>query len=147
MGNPIHGRVGGHIRRLTLQDGLAFAGVLTAEMVNEAARRFGASFRDRIYSPAVTLWAFLAQVLGADPSCADAVARVTAWRAAAGLPAYSANTGSYCEARTRLPLGLLQHLLRAIGAQLHAQGYRMVSDTISSRVQLTATDPSRRRRV
>jgi hypothetical protein len=122
MGHSIHGRVGGHVARLIKQDGLAFAGVLTAARVESALRRCEGAFRDRIFSPAVTRWAFLGQVLGADHSCGDAVARGVAWRAAAGLPPCSANTGSYCQARGRLPLGLLQRLLRGLGARLHAQG-------------------------
>src|SRR5690606_10224293 len=89
--------------------------------VGEALRRGKVKFRERIYSPAVTLWAFLWQTLSADHSCGDAVARVTAWRAAEGLEPCSANTGSYCAARGRLPLRLLRELLHALGARLQAQ--------------------------
>ena len=39
---------------------------------------------DRIYSPLVTLWVFLGQVLSADHSCRAAVARLIAHRAVAG---------------------------------------------------------------
>src|SRR6185436_12016542 len=39
---------------------------------------------DRIYSPLVTLWVFLGQVLSADPSCRAAVARLIAHRVSQG---------------------------------------------------------------
>lgn len=38
-----------------------------------------------IYTPAVTIWVFLAQCFSADHSCRDAVARLIAWRLAQGL--------------------------------------------------------------
>ena len=41
---------------------------------------------DRIYSPLVTMWVFLGQVLGADYSCRAAVARLVAHRVARGQP-------------------------------------------------------------
>lgn len=127
MDDLIPVRMGGHVsvssqvRRLTTCEGLAFSGVLTAAMVGEALQRCGVEFRDRVFNPAVTLWAFVWQTLSADHTCGDAVARVVAWRVAQGRRPCSANTGSYCQARARLPLQLLRDLLRHIGAQLHAQ--------------------------
>jgi putative transposase len=60
-------------------DGLPFADVLPAEQVQQACRDegmdFGTSSRS-VYTPAVTLWAFLSQVLGADRSCRAATLRV-----------------------------------------------------------------------
>ncbi len=53
---------------------------------------------DRIYSPLVTLWVFLGQVLSADPSCRAAVARLIAHRLSRGAFVL-AETGAYCQAR------------------------------------------------
>jgi len=64
------------------------------------------------------LWVFLAQVLSADHSCREAVARLNFWRLARGLKPCSPDAGSYCEARQRLPEALLVELVRSTGTEL-----------------------------
>ena len=76
------------------------------------------TYRERIYGPLTTLALFIEQVLGADHSCQDAVARGLSTRVALGQPTCSLNTGPYCKARTRLPLSLLQRLAREVAARL-----------------------------
>ena len=76
-------------------------------------------FRDRIFTPVVTLSAFIAQVLSEDHSCAWAVAQVNAERVAQGKKPCSPETGAYCQARQRLPNGLILQLLRETGVRLH----------------------------
>src|SRR5262245_19390006 len=94
------------LRRQFAQDpGLPFAGLLDTRLVQQALRDAKVRFRDRLFSPLVTLWVFLSQVLDPDHSCRQAVARLLAYRTAQGLPACSADTGAYCKARQRLPEG------------------------------------------
>jgi len=100
---------------------LPFSEFLTEDRIRAAVDELGIDYRERIYSPWVTLWIFLSQVLSADHSCRDAVARWLAFRTARGLPACSLATGSYCEARQDLPEELLQRLTRQTGEELHAQ--------------------------
>jgi len=91
------------LRRQFLQDGdLPFTDVLTDEVIAHAVATVG-GWLDRIFSPLVTLWVFLGQVLSADHSCRAAVARLIAHRAAQGQEPCSAQTGAYCQARKRLP--------------------------------------------
>lgn len=78
------------------------------------------AYRERIYNPFTTLTLFIEQVLGADHSCQDAVARGLSARVALGQPPCSLNTGPYCKARLRLPLALLTRLAREVGSQLGA---------------------------
>ena len=78
------------------------------------------AYRERIYGPFATLVLFIEQVLGADHSCQDAVARGLSARTAQGQAPCSLNTAAYCKARFRLPLGLLERLARAVGARLCA---------------------------
>ena len=78
------------------------------------------AYRARIYNPFTTLTLFIEQVLGADHSCQDAVARGLSARVALGQPPCSLNTGPYCKARLRLPLALLTRLAREVGSQLGA---------------------------
>ena len=74
-----------------------------------------------MFPPHVTVWAFLLQVLSADGSCREAVTRVRAFRAAQGQPLPSANTGSYCKARSRLPEAVLARLANDSGHLLSQQ--------------------------
>jgi hypothetical protein len=78
-------------------------------------------FRERLFSPLVTVWLFLSQVLSKDHSCLTAVARFLAYRARRGLAPCSARTGSYCKARKRLPERLRARLARQTGQDLHDQ--------------------------
>src|SRR6478735_11360916 len=91
------------LRRQFLQDGdLPFTDVLTDDTLADALAAV-TGWLDRIFSPLVTLWVFLGQVLSADHSCRAAVARLIAHRAARGQDPCSARTGAYCRARKRLP--------------------------------------------
>ena len=91
------------LRHQFLQDGgLPFTDVLTDEVISDALATVG-GWLDRIFSPLVTLWVFLGQVLSADHSCRAAVARLIAHRVAGGQDPCSARTGAYCRARKRLP--------------------------------------------
>jgi Transposase DDE domain len=108
-------------RELQKTQGLPFSALLPAEKVDRLLAGVNVEFRDRIYTPEVTLWMFLSQVLSSDHSCRDTVARLLAWRAASGLSPCSAGTGSYCDARQRLPLELLQGLVREEGRELEQQ--------------------------
>ena len=78
-------------------------------------------FRDRIFSPVVTLAAFISQVLSEDRSCRKAVSRVDAERVAQGKDPCSPGTGGYCQARKRLSKDLIYQLLRETGDKLHGQ--------------------------
>ena len=82
------------LRRQFLQDGdLPFTNVLTEEVIARALAAV-TGWLDRIFSPLVTLWVFLGQVLGADHSCRAAVARLITHRLAQGQRRCSAETGA-----------------------------------------------------
>jgi len=96
------------------EQSLIFERFLPAEVVRQACKKFGLSFRERIFTPVVTLWMFLEQTLSADHSCQNALHRLNAWRVAQGKEKASSNTSSYCEARQRLPEEVVREL--AIGS-------------------------------
>jgi hypothetical protein len=106
--------------RFARDQGLPFADSLTESNILDALNQHGVQFRDRVFSPVTTIWGFLSQVLSEDHSCRDAVARVIAHRAASGLKPCSPNTTSYCNARARLPTGVLRTLARRTAQQLQA---------------------------
>ena len=77
---------------------------------------------DRIYSPLVTLWVFLGQVLSADHSCRAAVARLLAHRISRGQSPCSPETGAYCQARKRIPEKFFSEVARQTGRTLETDG-------------------------
>jgi len=101
--------------------GLPFAAVLPAAVVEQAFADadvdFGATAKS-VFTPALTLWAFLSQVLEEDKSCRAAVARVAALLVASGPKACSEDTAAYCRARPKLPTKLLQHLTTQAASNL-----------------------------
>lgn len=92
--------------------------LLGAAQVKQAVARHGAGCRDRTYPPLVTLGIFVEQVLSADHSCQDAVARNVSARVSQGEAPGSLNSGPYCRARQRLAWGLLAELCQSLGQQL-----------------------------
>ena len=76
--------------------------------------------RERIYAPLDTLRLFVGQVLSADRACQDVVGRRLSERIAQGQSESALTTGSYCDARQRLPLVIPVALCTALGAQLEA---------------------------
>ena len=110
------------LRRQFLQDGgLPFTDVLSEDLVERALAALEGFWMDRIYSPLVTLWVFLGQVLSADHSCRAAVARLLAHRLAQGQSPCSPETGAYCQARKRLPESFFADVARHTGQALDAK--------------------------
>jgi len=110
------------LRRQFLQDGgLPLANVLSGKTVEHALTAVGMVWNDSIYTPVVTLWVFLSQVLSADHSCRGAVARLIAHRVSQGQAPCSSKTGAYCQARKRLPEKFLAMIARTVGRKLEDQ--------------------------
>jgi hypothetical protein len=107
MRHPARHRPQRHVephRQEFMQDGQSpLTGILTEECLEEALQEIKTPWKDRIFTPLVTLWGFLGQVLAADQSCRAAVAWLIAHRVARGLKPCSSETGAYCQARGRLP--------------------------------------------
>jgi hypothetical protein len=119
MTHPIPATAGAQFRglflSLVLDPELLFGRVLSTDAVSQAIAEEAGPTGDRVFTPAVTLATFLAQVQSDDHSCRAAVARLKGWRAGRGLPPCSLATGGYCKARQRLPESLLPRLVRRTG--------------------------------
>src|SRR6476620_6810945 len=122
MSFSIRGRFREQVRflqRQFLQDGeLPFTDALSESAVAQALKALDVVWLDRIYSPLVTLWVFLGQVLSQDHSCRAAVARLIAHRVSRGQRPCSAETGAYCQARKRLPEQFYAEVARKAGQSL-----------------------------
>jgi putative transposase len=99
---------------------LPFADVLTADDVRQTFAdeqvHFG-QVRHSFWTPALTLWAFLWQVLSADKSCRQAVANVALSVAVTGEPP-ELDTGLYCRARAKVSAQALKRLAVLVGGRL-----------------------------
>jgi hypothetical protein len=127
--------------------GLPFAEVLSEQEIQRAFADEGVDFaqeEDEIYTPPLTLWAFLSQVLhqGTQRSCVAAVSRVIVLLVALGREPCAKNTGAYCRARAKLPEKVVERLAldvargceaRVPGAWLwHQRHVKMIDGTTCS---------------
>jgi hypothetical protein len=108
-------------RSFLQQPGLPFAEALSEQRIEQAFAAEDLDFAHHnedevIYTPAVTLWAFLSQMLFADEqrSCLAAVARVAVLWATLGKQICASNSGAYCRARAKLTEGVLIRLSREL---------------------------------
>jgi Transposase DDE domain len=108
------------VKSLHATDVLPFHEILDAKMVNAALASAGITFKQRIYTPFVTLCMFLSQVLDPDHSCRAAVARLIVWLALNNREPCSSETGSYSDARHRLPLGVIIELVHQTARKIDA---------------------------
>ena len=97
---------------------LPFADLLSADLVSEILQGLKITFRERIYTPFITLCVFLGQIFSEDHSCREAVARLLAFRIANGQRPCSPDTNPYCRARQRLSEKFLQILVQRVGRWL-----------------------------
>jgi putative transposase len=102
-------------------DSLAFAEALPEETIAQAFADADADFAQdegNVYTPAVTLWAFLSQVLAKDHlrSCRAAVARVIVLFVSLDKAPCCDNTGAYCRARAKLPVAVIRSLTADLAA-------------------------------
>src|ERR1041385_2396162 len=76
---PLGSRFATTLRAFTAADGLPLAQALPEEAIDAAAAAEGVAFPAApacVYTPALTLWAWLGQCLSGSKSCVAAVARV-----------------------------------------------------------------------
>src|ERR1700730_6650065 len=118
-GSPFHDTLAPFLQA----EGLPFADVLTAHDIDDACAAEQVTFGETaksFWTPALTLWTFLSQVLHADKSCRAAVARAVVALALSRDP-QDVDTGNYCRARAKLSVPLLRRLTLQVGNALEAE--------------------------
>jgi hypothetical protein len=100
--------------------GLPFADALGEQAIEKAFDDEDTTFaedEDAVFTPAVTLWAFLSQVLFKDEhrSCIAAVARVAVLLVALKRTPCSSNTGAFCRARGKLSKKVIRQITIGVG--------------------------------
>lgn len=108
------------LKRVKAKPALPFTGILPDEWLEESIA--GCEYRDRVFTPEMTIHAFLSQVISEDQSCQQTVAQVLAHLAQTKSgQALSASTSAYCQARGRLPEWVLSALAKKVGREVHEQ--------------------------
>ncbi|NER26032.1 MAG: IS4 family transposase [Symploca sp. SIO1C2] len=107
--------------KFRLSVGLPFREFLPQAYLEQQLTELSIKYRNRLFNPIVTLWAFLSQVLDVDKSCHHALSRVIAWLSTENVEIPSTSTSAYCQARKRLPEKFLENLFRDSGKNLSAQ--------------------------
>ncbi|HEY8856233.1 MAG TPA: IS4 family transposase, partial [Rugosibacter sp.] len=109
------------LRRQFLQgDAGVFDQILSEQEITAMVNASVEPYRERIYPPLETLRLFVGQVLSSDRACQDVVGRRLSERIAQGQSANALNTGSYCDARNRLPVSLPMTLGATLGERLES---------------------------
>jgi hypothetical protein len=121
MSQSTRHQVSEKIDSLDKDESLPFTEILDAQMVDAALAAEGVTHNESISTPFVTLCTFLSQVLDPDHSCRAAVARVIVWLAIHDRAPCSEHTGTYCDARLRLPLEVVVHLVRRTGREVEGR--------------------------
>ncbi len=103
-------------------NGLPFGRLLNREYVLSVLESEGHAYRSRVFCPLVVLWGWLSQCLSQDKSLNEVVSRILAHRVSTDLPACSANSASYSNARARFPGEAMVRMAREIGRRVHDAG-------------------------
>ena len=107
------------LTNLKTTEGLPFKEILSSECIVTHVTNI--DYRERCFSPDITIWSFLSQVLNDDQSCQHAVARIIAFFVSQGKESPSANTAAYCKARSRLSEDTLSSLAKENAEKLEEQ--------------------------
>ena len=102
-----------------LAKGLPFADILTENDIQKAFDDAECHFAEsdtNIFNPAITLWAFLSQMLftGAARSCDAAVLRIGQLLQSLGKTACAFNSGGYCKARPKIDEAVPDSLIHSV---------------------------------
>jgi Insertion element 4 transposase N-terminal len=100
--------------------GLPFQELLGQDFIEQILKEQGINYRNTVYTPVVTIWAWLSQVLDNDKSLRNTVGRVLSWLAESNIKLPSVDTGAYTKARQRLPSSVLEAMLAESAQQLQA---------------------------
>ena len=110
------------LRAVHLDTGLPFAQVLSETDIQKAFDAADCHFaegEDAIFTPSLTLWAFLSQMLFSGParSCNAAVLRVRDYLLSQGKEACSSKSGAFCKARAKIDEAVPTQLIHDVAHQ------------------------------
>ena len=98
------------INELLQRDEMRLAHLFTDTDVHLLCERLEIDFRERDFTPAVTLGLFVQQVLSRADACSTMLAKFNRERKQQGLRPVCEDASAYCKARSRLPIELIHAL-------------------------------------
>jgi len=98
------------VNKLRASNKLCLAEVFDDKQIHQACSQLEIEFRERSFTPAVTLGLFVSQVLNRDEPCTAVLARFNRDRKNKGLAPVSSNASAYVKARARLSVPLIEHM-------------------------------------
>lgn len=107
------------IEQLKAIDQIRLHDLFDDEEVHQACRDLNLKFRVRIFSPAVTLGLFVSQVVSRADSCSTVVTKFNRERKEKGYSPVSGDASTYCKARARLSVKLIDHLSDRVNQIAH----------------------------
>jgi Transposase DDE domain len=100
------------VESLKASNSLLLLRIFDSKTIRRIWEELGCSGRNRVYTPELTISLFVQQMLSKGTSCQEMVLRVNAQRKKDHLVPISTDSSSYCEARARLPLELIEILFK-----------------------------------
>jgi hypothetical protein len=138
-----------------LSNGIGFplSDILTETIIQQALKDEQIKYRERLYTPAITLWTWIYQVLNNDKSCKNAVSFIISYLAG-HAPVLkektpSPDTSAYCKARKRIKEGFIMRLLNYTGKYLQTHNTQLWYDrhvfiVDGSTVTMDDTEPNQK---
>ena len=105
----------GRIARSVRQIKLDLGSIVNPDLILKLCTAAGHLWRDRALGPVQTIFLFITQILHGNTSCAHV----------RQLGNFAFTRSAYCEARNRVPVGMLRALLRETGQRLTQYASRM----------------------
>ncbi|MCP4324425.1 MAG: hypothetical protein GY787_21710, partial [Alteromonadales bacterium] len=96
-------------------DGDDFLNILESEHIASMIKNATSKWRERIFTPSITLAMFIKQALSFDRSCASVVNDFIIDNIDELPKNISTSTGSFCRSRQKIPLDLIKELVRYTG--------------------------------
>lgn len=97
------------------EQGLPFMEALPEKEIRDVLAEERVTYRQRVFTPIIVIWAFLSQIFDRDSSDRKSAARVLAFLVAQQQQIFSATAGGYCRAKHRLKTSIWARLVRGIG--------------------------------
>ena len=102
------------IEQLLATDQMRLAAIFSDDDIHQLCRDLEIDFRERDYTPAITLGLFVAQSLSRGDACSTVTAHFNRERKRLGLAPLSEDGSTYCKARAKLTVELIDILSKRI---------------------------------
>lgn len=107
-------------KKFAEKQGLPFVKLLEKNLIETVVKEEKIKYRNRVFTPSITLWALLSQVLSDNSSCEKTAGRVRAFLTKQGKKISSVCASAYCQARQRLPKNLISNLMYKVTEKARA---------------------------